>query len=252
VARNWPNNAANRIKDGNNNINPVGGHMTLSCWAKLTSVIGNSTFMSRYDGSAGPLLRISGATNNKLGFFIIDATAGQTGHEAIGATTLTTGVWLHLAATWNGNNTTTGATLGCWLNGVRDGTTTSSGQRNQSDTTNGWTYGARGTANFPQNGDLCEFAIWSEDLSAGTSTSDEILALARGTSPLLIRRNKLMVYRPTFGSFDNQIDFSGGVNLANGGGNNGVLVGTLNTAAGHAPVAQNMPDYLAGFPIRRG
>jgi hypothetical protein len=245
VARTFPNNGANRIKDGNNNINPVAGPMTICCWARINAInaAGNNTFMSRYDGSAGPLLRIiDSGTKNKLGLFIIDASITQTGHEAIGATVLSTGVWLHIAGTWDGSSASTTKTLGAWLNGVRDGTTTSPGQRAQSDTVNGWTYGARGGGTQPFDGDLCEFAIWSVDLSNGTSTSDEILALARGVSPLMIRRDKLMVYRPTYQAGDNQVDYSGGVGLANTGPNNGTLVGTLNTAAGHARVGPPVPE----------
>lgn len=231
MARNWPNNSANRLKVGGNPsvLQLTTGHFTLSCWVKLNSinVNGNNTFISKYNGSQGPLFRITDqGTKNKLSFFMID-NGNTAGHDAIGATALTTGVWQHYVATWNGNTTSTVATLACWLNGVRDGSTTAPGMSSLSDVTDGWTFGARSAPSNPLDGDMCDVAFYNEDLSAGTSTSPEIVALAAGASPFLVRPNKLVGYWPTWGSFDNQVDYSPNKN-------NLTLVGTLNSS-NHAP-----------------
>lgn len=240
MARTFPNNGANRLKVGGNpavlDLPGAGKQHTIAGWFKFNTLVstGNITLINKYNGSIGPLLRINDGVGlrKRLGMFTIDTLLS--GHEAIGATDLTTGVWYHLAGTWNGSSANISKTLGCWVNGARDGSATSGGQHTTSDTANGWTVGARANnGTLPFDGDACEIAIWQTDLSAGGSSCPELAALAKGISPLMIRRDQLVAYWPTFGDFDNGIDYSGNKN-------NLALVGTL-ASANHGPVAPQVP-----------
>lgn len=243
MARTWPNNGANRLRVGANpsvlDFPGSGSQFTIAAWIKLASipVAGNATFISKYNGTIGPLFRITDAgTKNKLSMFCIDTVLS--GHDAIGATVLSTATWLHIAGTWNGSSAATNKTLACWLNGVRDGTATSPGMHTTSDTTNGWVFGAR-AASFPLDGDMAEMAFWDTDLSAGTSTCPELVALSRGVSPTSIRPGSLVAHWPTFNSGDNQIDLTKNRNKLE-------LIGTLNSA-NHAPVGPPVPVGLGAM-----
>lgn len=242
MARTWPNNASNRLKVGGDPsyLNPFvstiadQGH-SWSVWVKLNSNgAADQTIVSKYNGSFGGLLRtISG----KLRYFNINTSSA--GFEAIGATTIPTGVWTHCGCSYDGGSSRV------YVNGVVDAAPASStvGLNSTSDTTDGWTFGARAQVNSPLDGVMGEMAYWSDIL-----TAEEFAALAKGVSPFVIRpaRNsgsvgidrKLQGYWPTFSSSDNQVDYSGN-------GNNLVLVGTL-ASADHAPVGPQIPqDYAA-------
>lgn len=59
------------------------------------------------------------------------------------------------------------------------------------------------------DGDLCEVGIWNTNL-----TDSEVASLAKGFSPLFIRRNNLVFYTPTINTFGGQlIDIIGGLEL---------------------------------------
>lgn len=224
MARTWPNNAANRLKVGANpsvlNFPGTSATFTLSAWVKLNSNgAADQTFISKYDGTFGPLMR---SLSGKVRMFWIDAGAG--GHEAIGATTMSTGVWNHIAAVW----TASGTGMLVYLNGAQDGQDTTSTMNTTADTANGWTFGARGGGSNPLDGDMCEMAMFT-----GILTADQIAALAKGASPLLVAPSKIAGWWPTFASTDNQVDFSKN-------SNNLVLVGTL-ASANHAPVQPQIP-----------
>ena len=235
MARTWPNAAANRLKVGSNPSALAfpgnASKFTLAGWVKLNNVgATEQVFMSKYDGSFGPLFR---TLSGKVRMFWIDT--GSSGHEAIGATTMSTGTWYHIAATWP---RATSPGMQVWLNGVVDGADTTNATMNAtSDSTNGWTFGARAAATFPLDGDMCEMCMFNDVL-----TADQILALARCGSPHEVAPGLLVGYWPTFGSYDNQADFSQQ-------SNNLQLVGTLATAD-HAPVGPQVPiwsPYLRTF-----
>lgn len=251
MARTFPNNSANRLKgaSGSNGRADIPGttrKITIAMWVKINSInaAGNNTFISKYNGSFGPLFRITdGGTKNKLSFFFVDASS--VGHDAVGATVLSTGTWLHIGATYVGN---VSQTMGVWLNGSRDGTTTSPSMSATADTANGWTIGARATPANPFDGDIAEVAIWNDDITGGSSTSEHMLALANGASPFQVRPEFLVAYWPLWGDYDNGIDLTADSNGANGP-NLLTLVGTLATAD-HAPVGPYVPpdsDWPASF-----
>lgn len=93
------------------------GAFSISCWIKPESLAGGTSFViaAKEDGSGlGWKLRIN-HTTLKLAFLGDEAAGG----EIVGATTLSTGTWYHVACTVDGSGN---ATL--YLNGVSDGTDT--------------------------------------------------------------------------------------------------------------------------------
>lgn len=234
MARTWPFSASNDLKQSANpsKLNFPGNseQFTLSIWVKLNrNDATDQTLLSKYNGSIGPLMRTLGG---KLRMFWIDSGAG--GHEAIGATTMSTGTWYHCAATWP-RSTSPGMQV--WLNGVVDGADTTNGTMNTtSDTTDGWVIGARGNGGSADSNPLdavaCEVAMWNTAISAA-----EILALSKGINPFMIRPANLKGYWPIYGVAAPEADFTDTpANFS--------LVGTLNQA-NHGPVDGPTPTYFS-------
>lgn len=155
-----------------------------------------------------------------------DAT---TNDLATGATNVPTTGWHHIAGTKNG----TGANaLKAFLDGVQDASVTSN--RTIQSTGQDFRIGNRAPNDTPFDGLIAEVAIWNIALNAS-----EIAALARGVSPLLIRRQNLQGYWPIWGVGSPERDYSGK-------GGHGTVTGTL-TAARHAPVAPFVPPSITGL-----
>ena len=72
-------------------------------------------------------------------------------------------------------------------------------------------YGASGIGYF--NGRLAEVGVWDAALTAADAAS-----LARGVSPLFIKRNNLVAYWPIIGRASPDVDVTGGVGLSIFGG----------------------------------
>jgi hypothetical protein len=234
MARTHNLNIANYMKQGGNPaaLDFPGNNevFTLAAWIRIAqNDATDMTFFSMYDGTKGPLMRtISG----KLRMFWIDSGVG--GHEAIGATTMSTNTWYHVAATWP-KSTSPGMQV--WLNGTVDGSDTTNGTLSGTrDTTNGWCLGVRGNAGSaksnPLNGVMAEAAMWNTNLTAA-----EIIALAKGNSPKLVRPTSLKGYWPIHAIATPETDFSGNVD-------NFTVVGTL-ALADHSPTGPSVPPGLA-------
>lgn len=109
--------------------------------------------------------------------------------SATGATTITTGVWHHLAGTMSG----TGASaLRVYLDGNQDGT--GSAAAAMPDTAADFNIGGFSGNVQMFDGRVAETCLWNVALTAA-----EILALAKGVSPLLVRPKNIVGYWPFYG-----------------------------------------------------
>jgi hypothetical protein len=196
-------------------IDITGTALTVACWANVASLTTRSVVISK-EGASGAFqyeLRIN-QTNGTLTFVIDDGTSGF--NNASSAAGVSTGTWAHCAGVKNG----TGAgAIAAFLNGTKASAT--SNQSIQNTASPLWLGSGRSSAGAVANvlnGDLAEVAIWNAGLD-----DDEITALSKGASPLLIRPQSLQGYWPLKGQASPEPD------LRNSNG--GTLTGT--TAAAH-------------------
>jgi hypothetical protein len=92
----------------------IRGPLTLEARVKLNTIDVQQGVIEKYNvpGTDGYLFRIIGG---KLGAAVCDATLQGAQHPVTGATTVTTGVWHHVAAVYDGT------TLEVYLDGILDG-----------------------------------------------------------------------------------------------------------------------------------
>lgn len=178
----------------------TGDQVTLSVWIRLESTFSEGKIIAKWSDSPEAfqyLLSTDGG--DKCQFAIFN---GGT-KIAVGTTTLLTGVWFHLAGTYDGSN------VRVYCNGVEEDSTAATG--NMSSTTApvriGAGSGGSGTEN-PFDGDIGHCAIWDIALSGG-----EVASLAAGISPLKIQKNNNLVFYAPVNGQDPEYDVVGGVDL---------------------------------------
>lgn len=198
---------------------PSGGPISVHAWAKLSAVGGGeSHLVAKWNITNCFLLYTT--TGQKLGWITND---GGGSANAVGGTSLATNTWISCGGVTEG----TGASQQkVYVNGSQDGAVT--GRFPQSGA-NALRIGTNATdSGAGTRGDLAEVAIWSVALTAA-----EMLALAKGVSPLRVRPASLFMYIPIFGVADPEADLSGNAR-------NGTVTGSP-VLANHAPVGQQIP-----------
>lgn len=186
---------------------------TFALWWRPTN-IANYALMSLDDGGSNMFYLYMQGTGEIAAFANApqSTTAGQ----------CSAGVWAHAGAVFASSTSRT-----AYLNGVAATTNTTS---NTPTGINGTRIGHTGGSYC--NGDIAEIGIWNIALATG-----DLVMLALGVSPLLVRPDALVAYYPLFGQYSPEIDLRGANDL------------TLNAA----PVAAAHPRvlYAAGPPIFR-
>lgn len=165
---------------------------TAACWYRPTTLQQNELIS----------IAVNGATNNH--FSIACQAAGQiqaNARDTAAAQSVTTGIlvagtWAHCGAVFASTTSRT-----AYLNGVAATVdTTSVNPAGMNETLIG-----TGENNSKRaNGDIAEAAIWNVALS-----TTDMLALAAGVCPLLIRPNALVFYSPLQGQASPEPDFRG-------------------------------------------
>lgn len=147
-----------------------------ACWINLDSIGVEHSPMARWNNSTSEqwLLTISAA--GKVVMNILDSTLN--GHAATGATTLTAGVWTHVAGMYDGS------TLTCYVNGALDGTTAVGRSLNHS-TSVPVTIGqqSQGAAWFAGSIAECNFMLVNTAVNSAAQMQKLITALASTASP---------------------------------------------------------------------
>lgn len=140
---------------------------SMAAWIRPASVASDMTVVSKYTGTHGPILRITGG---KVGHFFINASVS--GKEAIGATTVPTSQWSLVGGAW-------GAGAGLHrvtFNGVQDGTSPTSSSHHTTEAAN-WRIGERPSNTNPFNGQIAMVGLWNKYL-----TNEEWAALYTAAS----------------------------------------------------------------------
>jgi len=181
-----------------NVLNITGDEITLSIWVRFDTLGGEQKFFARWQDSGGQFsyLLTKNGSNNLL--FVLNIGGNQI---VTGTTSLVTGTWYHIVGTYDGT------TMRLYLDGVEDGTNSTSGNINSSTAPLRIGSGS-GVGENPLDGDAGHGAIWDIGL-----TADEVASLAVGISPLRIpRANNLLFYAPINGQSPEQ-DVVGGFDM---------------------------------------
>lgn len=186
----------------------LGTTASFHIWARITTGGVNNELISKWgSGQLGYNFLIG--TGNNLGL------TDPNNVTVVSASALSTGVWYALGGRF------TGANKQVLINGVQDGSSAFSGSI--PNVSSALKIGADDFGSNFFHGRLAEAAIWDVSLSDA-----EFLALARGASPLSIRRDHLKLYMPLFGVASPEPDISGA-------GKTGT---TTAAVADHAPVGR--------------
>ena len=235
MARTFTKNTANYCSLGNNVLSPLlngVGAVSMAAWVKPASFTAGTNFnrilnIAVNAGTSGLVLMVSGASAKvEMG---ARSQAADAFGKATGATTVSTGSWVHVAGTVNFAS----PNITVYLNGTSDGTAT--------PTFGSATY-APGTPTIPDmigcfasslpptdtsyqwDGEIAELGLWDVVL-----TASEASALAKGVPPTRIRSTRLCAYWAIHGDPSSILNRVGSTAA-------GAVTGSLPVAA-HAPVA---------------
>jgi hypothetical protein len=233
---NWGSRSFNGTSDfidaGDPSALHITGAITLSAWVNNTTQpsVANGALLGRFDNLNGANTSLdyvmSFTTASKLLFAMSNST--PTFFLVTGATAMSTSIWYHCLATYDGSST-----IAVYVNGVSDGTAAASGTilNGAAHFYIGAIPNTGGSPNpedfFP--GTVADAAVWNTLLSAS-----EITALAKGARPINIRSGSLKGWWPLDGLQSPEPDLSGNKN-------NGTLTGT-NPAFG-PPIAPFTPRW---------
>lgn len=164
----------------------VGNFITISAWIKADAFAAFARIVSKWAGSSGQyLLALNGTPSGFI--FRVAGASDLAGYAALPAV----GAWAHVAGRKNG---VTATSAQMFLNGAADvaGTSTSA----IPDTANDFRVGTDQNLASPSfDGAVAEVCVWNVAL-----TDAEILALARGANPFLVRPAGIGGYFPLWGA----------------------------------------------------
>jgi len=168
---------------------------TIAAWINNDGGGINQSILSHGDGEW--YFRLT--TTDQLQFLESQVAGLLTGTTALG-----TGTWRHAAVTISSAAT---ATLIIYLDGVSDGTTTTTATLDNG--TQQVTIGAESTGGVPAldeffNGKIAEVAVWNVALTAA-----EVAVLADSFSPAFVRPSNLVFYPPLIGRNSPETDLKG-------------------------------------------
>ena len=146
---------------------------SISAWINLSSASSHKIIVSKMSSSSSYNYRgWNLAINSSMKiFFGLRGASSSSEITAVGNTTLSTGVWYHIGATYDGSSLNSGVEV--YLNGSLD-TPTQSGSISGSMSTTGITglnIGSRDTTSLPFPGNIDEVAIFSSELTSGNITT---------------------------------------------------------------------------------
>ena len=140
------------------------------------------------------------ATNNEIAFYARRATTSTA--FTINSVGYVVDVWAHTSG-----RSASATSRFVTINGADEGASTSSKVPVGLDTTRIGVRTRSSTGDF-MSGDLAEVAIWSISL-----TDADILSLAKGASPLMVRPDSLVSYWPIWGDASPENDIVGSFNM---------------------------------------
>jgi hypothetical protein len=225
---------------GTNNIataiNPTNlkltGSLTVAGWAYPASFTGSPSMFCMDDGSGAFANAYTIGFNASGNVTYLSSHAGSSQLGIAGVVVNSTNTWVHVACSCN-----SGSLLGTlYVNGVADNGAQTILNPVYTGTPNGLFFGTQfSNGNFtnPLTGRLADCAVWSTNL-----TTLEILGLARGQRPYVVRRLSLVGYWPFDGLQSPEPELSGNAY-------NGTITGSIPFAFG-PPMTLFTPRWPMG------
>jgi hypothetical protein len=198
----WDFNGSNDNMEGN--IGLIGFPHTIACWFNTDSNTTNQTLLTLNNGSVSQALSPSSSLRLVSTGVTRAVSSSTTGNTLVtGSTPYTTNTWQHIAATFAATNSRSH-----YFQGLLENSNTTDNR----NSTPAWVIigsGGNGTYSPLQytNGRIAEVGVWNAVL-----TADEILSLARGVKPSLIRPQSLYTYIPLVRDV---ADYRNGVSITN-------------------------------------
>lgn len=174
--------------------------MTLVTWARLANVTHTASLLNITNGAGDQYVSLTADGANEYGGGagrIIADPAGT--NVGVSTAAYTANTWFHAAAVFASITSRT-----AYLNGANAGSTTTSYVLGTPTTTSLGGFRTTSTTFGPMNGRMAEAAVYDVAL-----TADEILQLAKGYSPLLVRPDALVAYWPLVGRQSPERDLVG-------------------------------------------
>lgn len=167
---------------------------SMACWCRHDALVNYSSLFGCYSSTTNDTHRLLSDSSGNLW-----AQSYQAGGGASQKSGLTTGTWQHCAGVWSASNSRT-----AYVNGSAATTNTTSVTPTLNRTAIGYDWGGVSTGYY-LNGQVAEAAIWGAALTAA-----EILSLAAGVSPRLIRPQSLLAHWEIVGKVSPEPDAVGG------------------------------------------
>ena len=170
--------------------------VTMACWFKASSLAVRAMVTIANSASASRYWRLGITSTGQVRASVVNGTSIA---HATTAVAVTTGVWAHACAVFR-----TDSDRSAYLNGGNRATDTTTVELPIG--LNATAIGARPSSVVADffDGDIAEAAIWNVDIG-----DTAIALLARGVSPLRIRRPNLVAYWPLFGTGAPEPDYTG-------------------------------------------
>lgn len=172
--------------------------LVFGCWVNLATTASAQCIMNIAGGSFMYFLI---GHSSFLGKWYIAARNGGSEFYAASTATPSTGTWTHVlgyfdSSTWRG----------LYINGVQDGTNTTSAAPTLTKLGIGVRVDGAIPSGFPSylNGSIAEVGVWDSGL-----TTDEIASLGKGVSPKHVRPQNLQVYVPFINSTTGAVNETG-------------------------------------------
>ena len=166
-----------------------GDQITVSAWLKLDTANGEQKLVSKWADVGQKFQYLMSITDEEKLQFVVQTLPITGVKVARGTTTISTGSWHHLSGCYDGSD------VFCYLDGIQDGSVSASGNLDNTNAPLVLGAGSSGAGSEqPLDGYLGHCAIWDIALS-----DSQINSLAKGISPLQMRRENLVFYAPLNG-----------------------------------------------------
>jgi hypothetical protein len=176
--------SGDQVYDGAFTGGVTGAPFTMVVFARIVSIASKQVCMGLNSGSESQMYRFRNQTGGTMLFQAYDGSFGT----AETSTAMVNDVWVHVAGV-----ETSSSSRAVYLDGGGKGTNTTS--KTPSGIVRTDLASAAGSDDYV--GSLGGFALWNAAL-----TDDEVLQLANGFAPSLIRPAALRIYLPLFGNGD--------------------------------------------------
>ncbi len=200
------NGTSSKLNISNTGISPTTA-MSFSCWINCSSYTSRQSIFVKSDGATNSGSSFVYEVGNTSGKTTATLFIGATNITLTSTATLTSGVWTHLAFTYDNSN------LKIYINGTLDSTVSGSGTIN--NTTNDTTFGAYSSlGSLWLNGSLDEIGIWNTSLTA--LEINKIYNAGRGNSYPFIdnKKTSLISYYKLDGNSTDSVSSANGTDTS--------------------------------------